>query len=101
MTSSPSETENPAKLWSHDEFAELRLDAPYDFEKSGLAAARRTCPRSGRRPSDYRGLGRLTYSAGTQPRRRSIIIALISEIALAGFRCFGQVWAQFMIVWQR
>ncbi|APX70064.1 hypothetical protein BKD03_12340 [Brucella sp. 09RB8471] len=33
--------------------------------------------------------------------RRSTIIFLISAIALAGFRPFGQVWAQFMIVWQR
>jgi hypothetical protein len=33
--------------------------------------------------------------------RRSIIIALMWAIALAGLRCFGQVWAQFMIVWQR
>jgi hypothetical protein len=32
---------------------------------------------------------------------RSTIIFLISAIALAGFRPFGQVWAQFMMVWQR
>jgi hypothetical protein len=32
---------------------------------------------------------------------RSIIIALMWAIALAGFKPFGQVWAQFMIVWQR
>lgn len=33
--------------------------------------------------------------------RRSTIIFLISAIALAGLRPFGQVCAQFMIVWQR
>ena len=32
---------------------------------------------------------------------RSTISFLISAIAFAGFRCFGQVWAQFMMVWQR
>ncbi len=32
---------------------------------------------------------------------RSTIIFLIWAIALAGFRPFGQVLAQFMIVWQR
>jgi len=31
----------------------------------------------------------------------AIIIFLISAIALAGFRPFGQVFAQFMMVWQR
>jgi hypothetical protein len=35
------------------------------------------------------------------PIRRSTIICLTCEIALAGFRPLGQVWAQFMIVWQR
>lgn len=33
--------------------------------------------------------------------RRSTIIFLISAIALAGFRPFGQAWEQFMMVWQR
>ena len=33
--------------------------------------------------------------------RRSTSIFLISPIAFAGFRPFGQAWAQFMIVWQR
>ena len=32
---------------------------------------------------------------------RSTIIFLISAIALAGFRPFGQVRLQFMMVWQR
>ena len=32
---------------------------------------------------------------------RAIIIFLISAIALAGLSPFGQVLAQFMIVWQR
>ena len=33
--------------------------------------------------------------------RRSTISFLISAIALAGLRFFGQVLVQFMIVWQR
>jgi hypothetical protein len=33
--------------------------------------------------------------------RRSTIISLTWMIALAGLRPLGQVWAQFMIVWQR
>jgi len=40
-------------------------------------------------------------TAGDQAERRSTISFLISAIALAGFRPFGQVRAQFMIVWQR
>jgi hypothetical protein len=32
---------------------------------------------------------------------RSTISFLISAIAFAGFSPLGQVWAQFMIVWQR
>jgi hypothetical protein len=32
---------------------------------------------------------------------RATIIFLISAMALAGFRPFGQTLAQFMIVWQR
>jgi hypothetical protein len=33
--------------------------------------------------------------------RRSTMSFLISAIALAGLRFFGQVRVQFMIVWQR
>lgn len=32
---------------------------------------------------------------------RSTIIFLIDAIAFAGFRPLGQVFAQFMMVWQR
>ena len=32
---------------------------------------------------------------------RSTIFFLISAIAFAGLRCFGQALAQFMMVWQR
>ena len=32
---------------------------------------------------------------------RSTIMRLISAMALAGLRLFGQALAQFMIVWQR
>lgn len=58
--------------------------------------------------------GRETQTAGTGPAaicdrfcqtsdqtRRSTSIFLISPIAFAGLRPFGQAWAQFMIVWQR
>ena len=40
-------------------------------------------------------------SVSTDQTTRSTIIFLISAIALAGFRCLGQVEVQFMIVWQR
>jgi CubicO group peptidase (beta-lactamase class C family) len=46
--------------------------------------------------------GRLLREAGTRTyARRAIIIFLIWAIALAGFRFFGQVRVQFMMVWQR
>ena len=45
-------------------------------------------------------LNLLRGSAADQTSR-AIIIFLISAIALAGFRPFGQVLAQFMMVWQR
>jgi hypothetical protein len=38
---------------------------------------------------------------GSAQCRRSAIFFLISAIALAGFRSFGQASVQFMIVWQR
>lgn len=40
-------------------------------------------------------------AASSGQTTRSTIIFLISAIALAGFNPFGQVLAQFMIVWQR
>ena len=50
----------------------------------------------------------LAHAAPTAPAepgaaqcRRSAIFFLISAIALAGFRSFGQASVQFMIVWQR
>ena len=39
--------------------------------------------------------------AGARQTARTTIIFLISAIAFAGFRPFGQAFAQFMIVWQR
>ena len=42
-----------------------------------------------------RGRGNVPYTF------RAIIICLISAIALAGLRLFGQALAQFMMVWQR
>ncbi len=52
----------------------------------------------------------LAHSATTAPpqfgvrlahKLRLTIIFLISAMALAGFKLFGQAFAQFMIVWQR
>ncbi len=61
-----------------------------EFEDAGAIEMRQqpagVCVRTGR------------LSAQT---RRSTIIFLISAMALAGFRPFGQVWVQFMMVWQR
>jgi hypothetical protein len=39
--------------------------------------------------------------AHAPPQRRATISFLISAMALAGFRLFGQVRVQFMMVWQR
>jgi hypothetical protein len=47
------------------------------------------------------GGGVESFIAGPDHIRLSTSIFLISAMALAGFRPFGQVWAQFMIVWQR
>jgi hypothetical protein len=41
------------------------------------------------------------FGIPSHPNRRSIIMPLMFAIALAGFRPLGQVFAQFMIVWQR
>ncbi len=59
--------------------------------------ARRAPPRRGN------AAGRLIGRARSAPPYicRSTISFLISAIAFAGFRCFGQVCAQFMMVWQR
>jgi hypothetical protein len=45
--------------------------------------------------------GRTSNDPANLLQRRSTISFLISAIALAGFRFFGQVRVQFMIVWQR
>lgn len=46
---------------------------------------------------------RMRSSAGCANAQnlRSTIIFLISAIAFAGFSPFGQVWAQFRMVWHR
>ena len=53
---------------------------------------------AGRQPEDMQG-----EKSDHERRyiRRSTIFFLISAIALAGFKPFGQVCVQFMIVWQR
>ena len=57
--------------------------------------------------SEDSGLGRVVVGLGIirlflrNQLRRSIIIFLISAIALPGLRPFGQVRVQFKIVWQR
>ncbi len=57
------------------------------------------CGKSGPspRPSPRRGEGAKSIAY----ERRSTISFLISAIALAGLSPFGQVRAQFMMVWQR
>jgi len=68
---------------------------------------RRTNRPAGKRDGASPPLRRMpSADAGRRPREknqtvRSTIIFLISAMALAGFRFFGQVLAQFMIVWQR
>ena len=46
-------------------------------------------------------LGEKQIRDATPHIRLSTIIFLISAIAFAGLRPFGQVFAQFMMVWQR
>lgn len=41
------------------------------------------------------------FDGSDRQTRRSTIIFLISAIAFAGLRPFGQVFEQFMMVWQR
>ena len=53
-------------------------------------------PRRGEDMQCRRFAARIAYA-----ERRSTISFLISAIALAGFRPFGQVRVQFMMVWQR
>jgi hypothetical protein len=53
------------------------------------------CGESGGAPSPGLGEEEEGYT------RRSTIIFLISAIAFAGLRPFGQVFEQFMMVWQR
>jgi len=48
-----------------------------------------------------RGAGTISSPAPLDQIWRSTIIFLISAMALAGLSPFGQVLAQFMIVWQR
>ena len=48
-----------------------------------------------------RSLGLSGAAIAVVSQRRATIIFLISAIALAGFRCLGQVRVQFMMVWQR
>ncbi len=49
-------------------------------------------------PAQLITMNRFHYAAY---KLRATIIFLISEIALAGFKPLGQVFAQFMMVWQR
>jgi len=51
-------------------------------------------------PAQFPEVLRLTARCDHQLRRWAII-CLISAIALAGFRSFGQASVQFMMVWQR
>jgi len=62
-------------------------EAPRDRNTGPLVTARLVCHGAARVP-------------GAQLSRATIIF-LISAMALAGLRPFGQVFVQFMIVWQR
>ena len=67
---------------------------------AGEGAARELAPAE---PAGMIGIGR---RSGRKLRNvaqaaRSAISFLVSAIALAGFKPFGQTFAQFMIVWQR
>lgn len=66
---------------------EVRMATPE--RKSGFLI----CNSSGRKTARHFSWARYA--------RRSTIIFLISAMAFAGFRPFGQVWAQFMMVWHR
>lgn len=46
-------------------------------------------------------VSRIRYSIGAGDHFLSCMVFLICAIALAGFRPFGQVFVQFIIVWQR
>src|SRR6185437_9289553 len=68
--------------------------------KNGLTVTWRCGPSFARRaPRKRQERGALRAPA--VHTRRSTIIFLMRMIALAGFRPLGQVWEQFMIVWQR
>ena len=54
------------------------------------------CQKQNRRGKN-RG-GYVSHGTARDHRRRSTIIRLIDAMALAGLRCFGQVFVQFMIV---
>ena len=77
------------------------------IEASGvtIACQNRLCRISGdrNRPIPAAATPRISGSRSITSLQtwRSTIIFLIDAIALAGFRLFGQVLVQFMIVWQR
>ena len=67
----------------------------------GAGPGQMTKDGSGRAPNTAPGPP--TQILGTTDARqtRATIIFLISAIALPGFKPFGQVFAQFIMVWQR
>jgi hypothetical protein len=77
---------------------DLQIDAPnfhfvardFDFVVVGFGFRCGVCPGEEEVPAWL-----LSYVC------RSTISSLICAIALAGLRCLGQAWAQFMMVWQR
>ena len=78
-------------------------------EARTAARIRRTDNRGRSIGRSGQGDGAVMLRAGSDPakrgrtpgQRRITISFLISAIAFAGFRPFGQTWVQFMMVWQR
>ena len=94
----------------------MRENRPYGSE--GGVGENRSLPLSAEAPPTGpqmapQGLERIESAPGKWRERRDVtalrppyicrssIMPLICAIALAGLRPFGQVFAQFMIVWQR
>ena len=85
----------PESLGSCDRL--LRAGMDLFTERGHAVAGASLCAGGGQR----RGDPNVGPAESSRQFRRPTIIFLISPIAWAGFRFFGQVRAQFMMVWQR
>src|SRR5690606_37118293 len=84
------------RLWRNSRPA-LRVEQGQLKKLPSSAPAGHLLPQAG----EGKSLASARASAPPLYARRAIISFLISAIASAGFKPFGQVRAQFMIVWQR